>query len=190
MFPREYPEGDIIERTTRPLLRADPNSACGDVVFTVDAVSEQDFIAVYSDTITDAQFVSADPFDGPHIPLGIEVTQKSYSWSFDYAEDFVLMDFELRNIEGAALSGLYMGIYMDQDVLHQATSEGAQDDIAGFLHTVPSAAGPEYLDTVNVAWIADNDGDPRANEFYFVSSTSALPRAWPACAWCAHPSPD
>jgi hypothetical protein len=171
MFPREYPEGDIIARTTRPVLRADPNSACSDVHFTLDAVSEQDFIATYSDTITDAQFVDADPFDGAFIPLGIEVTQKSYSWSFDYAKDFVLLDFELRNIDRDPIKSLYMGIYMDHDVMHQATSEGAQDDITGFLPTVPSAAGPEYLDTVNVAWIADNDGDPRSGQFFFGSPT-------------------
>jgi hypothetical protein len=169
MFPREYPEGDILERTTRAILRADPNSACSDVLYSPEAVSEQDFVAVYSDTITNAQFVSADPFDGPHIPLGIEITQKSYSWSFDYAKDFVLMDFELRNIEPDPLTSLYMGIYMDHDVMHQGTSEGAQDDITGFLPTVPSSAGPEYLDTVNVAWIADNDGDPRSGRFYFGS---------------------
>ena len=171
MFPREYPEGDILERTNRAVLRAEANSACQDVYFTPDAVSEQDFVATYYDTVTNAQFVSADPFDGPHIPLGIEVTQKSYSWSFDYAKDFVLMDFELRNISPDPLEALYMGIYMDHDVMHQGTSEGAQDDITGFLPTVPSAAGPEYLDTVNVAWIADNDGDPRGNQFYFGSPT-------------------
>lgn len=171
MYPREFPEGDIIQRTNRALLRAEPNSACADAVFDDSAVSEQDFVARYYDTVTNPQFVSADAFDGPHIPLGIEVTQKSYSWSFDYAKDFVLMDFELRNITDRTLSDLYMGIYMDHDVQHQSASEGAQDDITGFTPTVPSAAGPEFLDTVNIAWIADNDGDPRNGSFTFSSPT-------------------
>ena len=51
LFPRKYPEGDIITRTTRPVLRQEPNSLCPDVFFSEDAVSEQDFIAMYSDTL-------------------------------------------------------------------------------------------------------------------------------------------
>jgi len=171
MYPREFPEGDIIARTNRGRLRAPPNSPCGDVEFTLDAVSEQDFIAVYYDTVTNPSFVGADPFDGPHVPLGIEITQKSYAWSFDYAKDFVLMDFELRNISTTTLRDLYMGLYMDHDVQHLSTGDGAQDDITGFTHTIPSVAGDPFLDTVNIAWIADNDGDPVGTGFGYSSPT-------------------
>ena len=34
---------------------------------------------------------------------------------------------------------------------------GAQDDIAGFKHVVTAPKGDCY-DTVNLAWISDNDG--------------------------------
>jgi len=171
MFPRPYPEGDMIERTIRPILRSAPNSPCPDVMGSEDAVSEQDFISVFYDTVTNAQFVNNDPFDGPHAPLGIEVTQRSYSWSFDYAKDFILMDFGIRNIFDRVLTGTYIGLYMDHDVHHQSTSEGAQDDITGFTPTVPSPVGEGFLDTINIAWIADNDGDPRGGRFDFSSPT-------------------
>ena len=173
MYPAAYPEGDIIERTNRASLRAAPNSQCADVMFSEDAVSEQDFIAVYYDTITNAAFVANDPTDGRgHVPLGIEITQESFAWSFDYAKDFVLMNLTLRNISSSVIKKMYMGLYMDHDAAHQGLGwGGAQDDIAGFTHTVPSAAGPEFLDTVNIAWIADNDGDPVSGSYNYASPT-------------------
>jgi hypothetical protein len=172
-YADEYPEGDIIERTNRPILRQVPNSTCPDVTFSEDAVSEQDFIAVYTDTLRDAQYVAQDPTDGrSHIPLGLQITQESYAWSFDYADEFVLMHMRLKNISGDTLKQAYMGLYMDQDVAHQGRgNSGAQDDITGFTQSIPSPAGEQYLDTVNMAWIADADGDPIGGEFYFGSPT-------------------
>lgn len=172
MFPLPFPEGDIVERTNRPLLRAPVNSTCPDAVFNLDAVSEQDFVAVYYDTVTNQQIVGRDGTDGrPHIPIGIEITQESYSWSFDYAKDFILMDYRIKNISGKVLNKLYMGLYMDHDVGHVSGGAVHQDDITGFTHTVPSAVGKDFLDTVNIAWIADNDGDPNGGNFGFNSST-------------------
>lgn len=172
MFAAPFPEGRMVERTNRPLLRAPVNSACDDAVFSLDAVSEQDFVAVYSDTITNQLFVGRDAVDGrPHIPIGIEITQESYSWSFDYAKDFILMDYRIRNISGQVIEKLYMGLYMDHDVGHISRGSIFDDDITGFTHTVPSAVGEGFLDTVNIAWIADNDGDPSGGEFRFNSST-------------------
>ncbi|NMC43600.1 MAG: hypothetical protein GYA46_06755, partial [candidate division Zixibacteria bacterium] len=51
-----------------------------------DAVSEQDFICQYTDTITDPSVTATDGYDNrPHIPLGLEIKQRSYAWSYDYA---------------------------------------------------------------------------------------------------------
>ncbi|MFQ6031323.1 MAG: hypothetical protein ACE5K2_00250, partial [Candidatus Zixiibacteriota bacterium] len=73
------PKGAIIERSTRPTVPC----------YSPDAVSEQDIIAVYSDTAADPPLCPwcPDPFDQrDHFPLNIQITQKSYSWSYEYAE--------------------------------------------------------------------------------------------------------
>lgn len=172
MFPDPFPEGQIIERTTRPVLRSAPNSPCPDIFFSPDAIGEQDFVAVYYDTVTNSQFVGRDGTDGrPHIPLGIKIKQESFSWSFDYAKDFILMNFELSNIGNKKLDKLYMGLYMDHDVGAVSGSNVYEDDITGFTNTVPSPVGQGFLDTVNIAWIADNDGDPSSGRFNFGSPT-------------------
>ncbi|SYZ72836.1 conserved hypothetical protein [Candidatus Zixiibacteriota bacterium] len=123
------------------------------------AVSEQDWIAVYTDTVTDAAHVAADPLDGrPHIPLGIQVTQRTYGWSYAYAEDFVLFDYSIKNIGQKDLKKVYMGIYVDGDVSVGVGGEGYLDDISGFKQAIPSPLGCGFIDTINIAWLADNDG--------------------------------
>jgi len=116
------------------------------------AVSEQDFISTYTDT----SLVMA--FEG-HEPMGLYVTQKSYAWSYSYAEDFILFDFLIKNIsdqvfdEPKTFEKLFMGVYIDGDCGHTSIPAYYSDDITGFLRV--NSEG----DTVNAAWIKDNDGD-------------------------------
>ena len=128
----------------------------------IDAVSEQDFISVYVDTVTDPSCVVDDDFDNrPHKPLNIRVTQRSYAWSYAYAQDFVLFDYSIENIGRKVLNKVYMGIYVDGDVGRLEFSDDAQDDICGFRRTtkaIKDCPGQDWLDTINIAWIADNDG--------------------------------
>lgn len=124
-----------------------------------NAISEEDFLAVYTDTVTEG--VRADYFGRPHTPLHIEVSQNSYAWSYSYAEDFILFDYKIENIGGRTLQDVYMGVYVDGDVWHGGGGNtGAQDDMCGFLLSFPDSCGEcEFADTVFAAWIADADGD-------------------------------
>lgn len=173
-FPRPVPDGGIIERTTRSFLRSSEQlSRCPDVFFSEDAVSEQDLITYYYDTVTNRQFVAPDFWTGrQHRPIGIEIEQKSYSWSFDYSRNFIIMDLGLRNMTEDVIEQLYMGIFMDFDVGHSRLVFGPNwDDITGFIHTTPSLIVPGLLDTVNIAWTADGDGDPEVGQFQPYSAT-------------------
>jgi len=150
MWPAPEPEGDLIQRSL-----SNPND--------VDAVSEQDFISVYVDTVSNgACTVADDAFDNrPHKPLNIRVTQRSYAWSYAYAQDFVLFDYDIENIGRKTLNQVYMGIYVDGDVGRWDAWDDAQDDICGFrrsIEAVRGCPGQDWLDTINIAWIADNDG--------------------------------
>jgi len=152
LHPPESPFGDMIYRSI-----IDP----GKPAFK-DAVSEQDYIAVYTDTFTSGvQGLCNDFTDGrPHEPLNIEITQRSFAWSYPYAEDFVLFDYAIKNIGVERLRQVYMGIYVDADV-HEIGRQGSvYDDICGFLYSYQNPYGNCALeDTVFIAWIADNDGD-------------------------------
>lgn len=138
--------------------------------YSPEAISEQDYIAVYTDTLTDPTFVPPDPFlRRPHKPLGIQVTQKSYSWAYDYAQDFILIDFVIHNIGNMIIEKAYMGLFIDADCWHENYSgDGSGDDYSGYLRTVPSPY-PGLRDTVNIAWTSDNDGDPSDGSFDLMS---------------------
>jgi hypothetical protein len=130
--------------------------------YDLEAVSEQDYIAVYTDTVTDPAYAAADAYTArPHVPLNIEVTQRSYAWSYSYAEDFVLFDYSIKNIGMRTLEKVYMGVYVDADVpTDEKFSGGFADDLCGFKREYPTVSrrGCEYLDTINIAWISDNNG--------------------------------
>jgi len=155
--PDESPLGEMIYRSTIDPARPEFDGA----------VSEQDYISVYADTCVNCPGVGNDVVDTrPHAPLHIEVTQKSFAWSYAYAEDFVLFDYGIRNIGQDRLRNVFMGVYVDADVHDLAANEGYDDDICGFRHTSPAHYLPSYCppdsDIVNIAWIADNDGDLNA----------------------------
>jgi hypothetical protein len=151
MYPDVSPIGKMVYRST-----ADPNSPHYE-----DAVSEEDYVAVYTDTLTAG--VPDDYFGRPHKPLNIEITQSSYAWSYEYAEDFVLFDYEIRNIGDRLLREVYMAIYVDCMICFDCLGDmqGFRDDHSGFLHTWPDTCGNcAYEDTVFIAWAADDNGDP------------------------------
>ncbi|MCJ7507100.1 MAG: hypothetical protein MUO85_00030 [candidate division Zixibacteria bacterium] len=161
------PRGEIIERTTRSVV---PNmDGSINPCYSSDAVSEQDIIAVYTDTLTPVLIngpggMTIDPVDNrDHQPIGLQIIQKSYSWSYNYAEDFILIDYWIKNIGEDSITDMYMGLYIDGDVLHEGETgswgTGAKDDICGFKKEVYDP-GSKKMVTINTAWIADNDGFP------------------------------
>jgi len=153
LLPDPGDAGAIISRSS---LKSKTN-------YSDDAISEQDFICTFTDTFTDPGLTGVDDFDNrPHIPLNVAVKQSSYAWSYDYSEDFILFDYQITNIGAFPIKSLYLAVYIDGDVYHKSNeSSGYDDDICGFRRTVAMPPGYGITeDTVNIAWIADNDGDP------------------------------
>lgn len=158
------PRGDILERSTRS------SASC----YSPDAISDQDIIAVYTDTSADIPLSpqQQDPWDNrKHFPLGIKVTQKSYSFEEDGYDKFIIAEYNVKNIGLHLLSDIYFGFYMDTDIMHINENPygayGAQDDMTGFLRVYEG-------DTVNIAWAADNNGHGVAGEREW---TSVSPRS-------------
>lgn len=167
-WPLPYPEGDIVYRST-----INPHAPEYD-----SAVSQQDFIAVYTDTIDDVEVTGFDEHTGRiHRPLNIQVTQRSYAWGYDYAEDFVIVDFEIANMQLRELHDVYIGLYVDNDIGRLNTGGRAYDDVCGFKRIMGSKYIAGMVDTIDLVWAADNDGDPNpiTGAFAgFMSPTSAM----------------
>ena len=173
-FPAPYPEGQIIERTNRETLEPPGGSTCPEVMFSDDAVSEQDFVAVYSDTAVDPGYVVPDLYDGAHRPLGLEVTQSSFAWSHDYAENFIIVDYRIQNIDTMPLGRLYLGVLVDPDIGHYLTGEFYSDDMTGMLRAMPADLACMPGESLYTAWAIDNDGDPVGGVFDRTSPTGIV----------------
>jgi len=155
-------EHGILERSTIP----NNFNRLGEAVYHPEAIAEQDFIAVYCDTLRESFWVQDDVIDGPHFPLGIRVEQRSYSWSYNYAQEFILIDYVVKNVASNFLKNVYVGFYIDADVGWEGEGLIKDDDVCGFQQwyyydrILPDGSTvPDSL-IINTAWIADNDGRP------------------------------
>jgi len=163
------PSGAIVELSTIP------DTSC----YSPDAISQQDIIAVYTDTSVDIPLSPQheDPFDDrPHYPLNIRITQKSHSWNIPGFDKFIIAEYMVENIGDYLLSQIYIGFYMDADIMHIDEAPygeyGPHDDITGFLKEYEVLPGD--VQEINIAWIADNDGHgdqdggENANKYKFI----------------------
>lgn len=144
------------------------------------AVSEQDYYATYADTFYRVGYGSWDAIDRrPHKPLGIEVDQASYAWSYGHTDDFIIITYRVRNISNQTIKDVWAGMYWDADVHLSRTDiiyvqpesgkppTDGDDDLAGFIWAAksPFEICEDFRDTIGLAWTADNDGDPKTEGF-------------------------
>lgn len=155
-------------------------------------VSHRDYLSVYTDTFTSGVTgLENDEIDGrPHFPLDVEITQKSFSWGYPAAEDFVLFEYTVRNIGIHTLQDMYFGIYVDGDVHRTSDPAGAGNDITGYRSSIPVTASRCVFDVdLPTAWIADRDGRlvsaPTAVDIAGVSALTLLasPLGQPAVSY-------
>lgn len=114
------PEDYLVERSNRSY---DPH-------YDPNAISEQDFIGTYTDTLTNPLYV------GPNWhPQGIKIVQRSLAWSAYDTWDFIIIDFSVLNIGQDTLRSVYIGLYLDPDcgpAGPEHEGDKAQDDVCGF----------------------------------------------------------
>ncbi|MBI5058606.1 T9SS type A sorting domain-containing protein [candidate division KSB1 bacterium] len=146
----------------------------GEDIFDPAARAHLEAIAVYADTLTEDYWLVDDPVDGPHRPLGVEVTQSILGWTSPQFADFLLLEFRVRNIGTNVLRNPALGLYCDSDVGYYDLFNEHTDDLTGFLLT-DTLTG----DTVNIGYVADNDGRRSASH----SGPIGIPAAIGISGW-------
>lgn len=103
--------GGGFEFTNRPGDRVVERSALLDSkVYSPLAVSHQDFVMEYSDTSTTLAGGEIIP---DHNPIGVTVHQESYSWNLSFANNFVIMNYWIKNVSGKYLDSVFIGLWTD-----------------------------------------------------------------------------
>ncbi|UCE25711.1 MAG: hypothetical protein JSU74_06625, partial [Candidatus Zixiibacteriota bacterium] len=112
LWPDPGDAGEFVYRTIDP----------GSAYWSPEAASEQDIICYYTDTVTSVSLTRTGycetTEEAVHRPMYIKAVQRSMAWSYDYADDFVIFDYEIENIGHERLENVYMGIWIDGDVWH------------------------------------------------------------------------
>jgi hypothetical protein len=156
--PDGAPLGEFIERST----------VIGSLTYDKSAISQQDFIAKYTDTTVVKQN-TADFHEGEidfldlrlHKPLFIKVQQNSYAWSHEYSEDIAFFEYLITNIGEKTINDFSFGINLRPHVGYKNVLRGyGTDDLLGFYAGEKVDFGCEASEDSKILWIADNDGDP------------------------------
>ena len=127
------------------------------------AVSEEDTYTMYND-------LWLDRHNAGESGVGVEVIERTYAWRYSYAQDFIIYDFEVKNVGTSSLedsedpavvvpdisntiTDLYMAMRFDFDVSSLASGEYWYDDLT------------EYLASDNLSYGYDGDDpDVAAND--------------------------
>lgn len=128
--------------------------------YSPSAVSEQDFICTYTDTHT---VVPGTSIQIPnHTPLGIEVHQESYAWSYPFADAFVIFNLTIKNIrtDRLPLRDIYLGFWLDTTVGNRNLTDPEEGD----WNYYDDSNG--YVDSLRLAYEFDDDGDYGYSESY------------------------
>jgi hypothetical protein len=116
------------------------------------AISQQMFTCVYRDDTSEALNTYPE-----HVPMGLEITQRSFAWGIPGSDDFVGFEFTIKNDGREDLRNVYLGFFCDADVGPESDEFYWQDDRAGIVRTQGLTVGETH----------DNDGDGGRTEGWF-----------------------
>lgn len=126
--------------------------------FTTAALADQHFEFSFDDY----NGSGGGPVDDPHIPLGVRVHVKALAYAQPYADDFVILSFDVENISGREITDVFVGWYNELTVGNTTvTIPGGQpswnfyDDANGYLGPGDLPEDP----TIRMMHCHDDDGE-------------------------------
>lgn len=130
------------------------------------AISQQMFTCVYRDDASEALSSYAD-----HVPLGLEVVQRSFTWAIPGSDNFVGFEFTIKNDGKHDLRDLYLGVFCDSDCGPVGRHQYWADDRAGLVEVdtllLSGRTSCANRLRIMIAETHDGDGDEGLTEGWF-----------------------
>jgi len=137
----------------------------GSSIYDPSAVSEEDFIADYTDTLA----YSSSMIDARPNPksLSIAVHQESYGWSAGYLEDIIIVRLNFRNFGSTFHDSVYIGLHVvpDGKYIFDYRSDDPVGIVNGYYQAGPASSWCGIPDTLNLFFGGDVSGKPYEGEF-------------------------
>ncbi|MBR9974775.1 MAG: hypothetical protein KFF77_04285 [Bacteroidetes bacterium] len=126
--------------------------------FSPDAVSHQDFVADFTDS---NRVVPGTTVTIPehNTPLKVNVHMETYAWNFSFAENFVILNYAIRNDNTVPLDSAYIGLWIDMVVRN--TNLSPPRGSAFF-----NRGGNGFVDSMRMCYEFDVNGDPGFTDSY------------------------
>lgn len=128
-----------------------------------ETASDLEIFGISTDTVS---YNNYDEADGTLLsPIGIELHQATMGWRRSYLDRAVIVDNWIVNISDTPIEDACLAVGISGYVFnefHAFLHCEPNGTMSGFIPTVPGiVAGVD--DTINLAWVADNDGDPECS---------------------------
>ena len=153
---RAVNEGPIVERSNIP----GAVDYRGADIYSPDAAASQEFLTEFADTCSNPDMWDEDPVDGPHVPLGLKVRQRSMVWRDADFSEVIIIQWNVDNISDNYLKNIYLGFYYDGDVGALEEDNRFTDDLCGYRPRRFFESDEGGLDSAEIdfAYLYDNDG--------------------------------
>ncbi len=134
-----------------------------------DGAFDEDFAGIgnqhFRCTMRDNTALSQEFFPD-HDPLDIEVVQETFQWENDSVDDFMGLQFQVRNIGIGDIQEIFLGFFADPDVGPRSGTAIAEDDLPFFVEEAVRAADGSLV-PISIAIAYDADGDGGATSGFF-----------------------
>jgi hypothetical protein len=133
-------------------------------------VSQQMFTCVYTDDTPEALNTYPE-----HVPMGLEITQRSYAWGIPGSDNFIGIEYTIRNSGKHDLNDVHIGFFYDADIGPVSDDFYWRDDRAGLVE-VDTTVGidiegdcSQRAERIRFVVIEthDNDGDAGMSKGWF-----------------------
>ena len=87
-----------------------------------------------------------------HTPLGLRIAQHSLAWSLPDYDDFIVFLYEIKNVSGGPLNGVYVSYVFDNDVGRGPGGDASSphiDDLVDYDGWTPQGNNPWEYDVVD-----------------------------------------
>lgn len=131
--------------------------------FTPDAISHQDFTSTFTDTAISVFTGGGNIEIIDHLnPLGVSVDFTALNWNFNFANFFVILNFDVTNVSDRAIDSLFLGYWLEGVVRNiQITPPGG----SAFYNK----GGNGYIDSLNMGYEFDAIGDVGFTDSYIAT---------------------
>ncbi len=176
-------DGDVFRQISRNPLS--PN-------FSVSALADQHYIMSYTDQ--DAGGGGGNEQDDPHVPIGVRVKTDVLAYAPSFADDFVILLFEVENVSTSIIRDVYLAWYnelivMNKDVTNPEEGSGFfYDDKSGYIG--PEAPALAVLDPLLDPTVVEEDPTLRIMYCYDDDGEDGRAASWVGVRVLGHDAPE